>query len=753
MRLVTGYGEGKREIWHALELSDDERRRLHGVGKYEIAPQIEVASRQKVTFEFQIGEMPVETEGRLCVAWRWPFDWSNLQNESPEEPGYFRIEYTQHGPATSPEVVLEGKYDVYGGIEPFHHNVQIKVAQGELQPGDIVRLTCGEDPHGQATWQAPTCACKQVEFLLLIDHRGTPRWTELLGKQKFAVVPGPAQRLVAVAPSQAAVGEELEVLVRVEDTWGNATWTDKAPELSAAGCEPQNPSARRAPEAPGYWYTTSPQSPGILHFTASLPGTDLQATSNPLCVTAAPPAERIFWGDLHSGQSFIGCGAGTLAEHYAYGRDAAGIQFLTHQANDHYVTIEDWEETRRETEAYHEPGKYVPILGCEWSPPTRDGGDRNVFYNYDEPSMWRSARFFTAEPSPPEPDIPTAPEFHKTYADKDILVNLHVGGRPTNLEWFDQRTEKLCEIHSTHGTSPWMIEEALERGYRVAVTAGTDGVMGRPGACHPGIRLIRNVRSGLTAVVAPELTRASLWNALQNRRCYATTGSRTILDVAVAGEPMGSEVSVDGPVEIRLHVIGSAPIERVDFLRGTHVVGSWQAPWNPDESLLRVLWGGTGRRGTARLQKLIWNGDFMLEGAEIESIEPIGFQSPQDTCEIVRPYAVTFRSATAGNDMGLLLRGEFPIHQTGRFSSEPATFDFRREQTLSAPLVFDAGEVGRHVTIGPMPNGPTELSLSFTDHQPFGNSSEAGVTPYWVRVTQTDRHKAWSSPVYVTRKK
>ena len=33
--------------------------------------------------------------------------------------------------------------------------------------------------------------------------------------------------------------------------------------------------------------------------------------------------------------------------------------------------------------------------------------------------------------------------------------------------------------------------DAIRRGYRVGITGGTDGVMGRPGACHPGRRLIR----------------------------------------------------------------------------------------------------------------------------------------------------------------------------------------------------------------------------------------------------------------------
>ncbi len=67
-----------------------------------------------------------------------------------------------------------------------------------------------------------------------------------------------------------------------------------------------------------------------------------------------------------------------------------------------------------------------------------------------------------------------------------MLINLHVGGRPTNLDYYAPEIERLAEIHSTHGTSEWFVVDALGRGYKVGITAGTDGVMTRPGACHPG---------------------------------------------------------------------------------------------------------------------------------------------------------------------------------------------------------------------------------------------------------------------------
>ena len=84
---------------------------------------------------------------------------------------------------------------------------------------------------------------------------------------------------------------------------------------------------------------------------------------------------------------------------------------------------------------------------------------------------------------------------------------------------------------------------------------------------------------------------------------------------------------------------------------------------------------------------------------------------------------------------------------SGRFSAGPCSFEFALNQVRLAPLVVDAGGVGRFVSVGPAPaeDGSRNIELSYRDTQPL-----AGTQPYWVRVVQVNRAKAWSSPVYVT---
>lgn len=754
---------GRAGILHHFDLSDEERLRKHGTGTHTPIDSLTVSEATTVDFEWQIGEEPVRTGGDLLVVWRWPFDWSNLQPDDPTSDGFMRLEFLPAGDAIAEadgdsqeagNVELSLRYNWIAGIEPWHHQIRINVASGELRRGDRVRLTCGDRSQGGGGWRAPTCVDDECRFLMLIDHLGDQRRHRLVQQPAFRITPEPAVQLRAViVECDVAIGQPVTLIVRGEDRWGNATAVLSPPHIAASDgstgatitpCETEM-------VRPANHFAVTFLKPGDHQLTVAAGG--LSTTTNRVCVRAALPELQLFWGDLHSGQTQTGCGSGSLAQSYAFGRDVSGLQFMTHQANDHYVTLDDWQHTREVTRQYNESGRFVPILGCEWSALTKDGGDRNVFYFDDEPQLRRSDRFFREADPDPTPDARTAPEFHTAFRDLNVLVNLHVGGRMTNLDWYEPKIERLCETHSTHGTVEWFFMDALARGYRVGLTAGTDGVMGRPGADHPGRRLIRNLRNGLTAVYARELTREALWEALQQRRCYATTGERIRLWFEVDGELMGSELQTANSPTIRFCVDGTQPIERVDLFRGVEVIQSWTvsppvvSPGNESVEL-RILWGGTERKGTARLQRVDWDGSLTLSSHTVELIESINFQSTEDRATATSPTQIDWTSQTAGNAAGILIRVRSNDSTELTFATGPATFTVKLADVRSDTHRVDAGGVNRFIQIGPPPNasGAQSFEQEFVDTEPFD-----GEFPYWIRVTQIDQSLAWSSPVYVTR--
>lgn len=748
MLVISRVAPGKPELHHCPEMPDEERLRLHGRGTHTPIHKLTVSQPTTVEFQFVIGEKPVVTGGRLMVVWRWPFDWSDLQTADPSAHGYMRIEFVSADGDNREPVSLDTDYQWIAGIEPWHHMITVKVTEGTLHSGASVKIVCGDTTGGGRGWCAPTCAARRARFLMLIDHDADGKRIRLVDAPPFRVLPDKAVRLVAIAPSDALAGEPFDVTVRSEDRWGNATWPAGPTSLDIADNVTVEPLDADEADPPIEKFHVTVSQPEDARFRA-VSGGKLVASTNTIRVHETPPPLQLFWGDVHSGQTEIGCGAGSLAEHYAFGRDCAGLQFTTHQANDHYVTLEEWNHTRKVTDEFYLPGRYVPFLGCEWSALTKDGGDRNVFYLEDEPRLRRSDRFFVESEPDPEPDVRTGPEFVEAFSDLNVLVNIHVGGRMTNLEWHAPKIEKLCEIHSTHGTSEWFVHDVLSRGYRVGITAGTDGVMGRPGACHPGRRLIRNLRNGLTAVYANVLTRESLWEAFQARRCYATSGERIRLWFEVNGAPMGSEIQCDEHPIVAFGVEGTTAIERVELLRCSEVIHSWKVsePARTDDgTLLRVLWGGTERKGTARLQRVQWDGSLFANQGDLELIETVNHQSSADYAQATNRDRIEWASATAGNATGIVVRVHGDEKTVLELHSPHAIFDVKLNDVLDKEHVVDAGGVGRFVKIGPAPrtDGRWKFDASWVDSSP-----PSGVTPYWVRVTQVDQAMAWSSPVYV----
>ena len=112
-----------------------------------------------------------------------------------------------------------------------------------------------------------------------------------------------------------------------------------------------------------------------------------------------------------------------------------------------------------------------------------------------------------------------------------MLAFAHVGGRYADLHaGHDVAIERSVEVHSSWGTFEWLLFDAFELGHRVGVVCNSDDHKGRPGASHPGASIF-GAYGGLTCLHLDELTRAAIWECMQARRHYGTTGDRLHLAV------------------------------------------------------------------------------------------------------------------------------------------------------------------------------------------------------------------------------
>jgi hypothetical protein len=117
------------------------------------------------------------------------------------------------------------------------------------------------------------------------------------------------------------------------------------------------------------------------------------------------------------------------------------------------------------------------------------------------------------------------------------------------------------------------VHAVLSQGIIAGFAAGSNsrfGVAEDARRAEPG----RGYRSGLTGVYAESATQDSLFQAMRERRCYATTGPRIILRMDVSGNEMGTIVEV--PMErrdlrqerlVNVKVSGTTRIDRVEVVR------------------------------------------------------------------------------------------------------------------------------------------------------------------------------------------
>jgi len=486
--------------------------------------------------------------------------------------------------------------------------VAFKIPGGVLSAGTRLRFVLGDRAYGSRGIRAPNFACKNV--FIAVAAEPPPR--EIRGREAdwaFAFVlditGGALDHLKVIAPSTVARNSEFAILVRPQDRYGNIS-PEKPTQLlveSSTGTvlldtrnPPVNPAG--AIEIGGLSLDTDT----VTRIRVRAPREGLVAESNPIIPKSG---EYLLWGLIHE-HTELSDGAGSIDLCYNNMKFGSRLDFGSVTDHDHrFETTEDmWQATIAAAERYNQEGSFITLLGYEWAKWRRNGdGDRNVYYAGGCGPMLRSE---TGEYDRPD-------KLFQALKDHDALVIPHHTAYEGNFcDWtqHDPEKERLVEIYSVWGSSEtsaadsnpfpvrnprefdpmWIsvkgkvgklgevpvgfVQNALRLGWRVGFTAGGDMHLSHPGDDYRKGYPPYDYKAGLTAVWCKEKTRESLWGALVDRRCYATTGSRIILRFKVNGHPMGSEASINGsePRMIWLEVYGTSNLSSVEVVRNNQVI-------------------------------------------------------------------------------------------------------------------------------------------------------------------------------------
>jgi hypothetical protein len=733
-----------------LDDSDPARNRaLYGYAAISPAGNVVAGTWGTWTLTYTVGKLGIDDTGQILILTRTMSDWAPFQTDNPKGDNYVTVR-------TSGEAKLSARFDNRRAWRrPWWRGLIITVGDGFLKDGDKVIVTLGDRSGGGRGTRAQTFDLQDCEFRFMVDALATGQPVRVLESPRFAVVGGPAVRLEAIAPTELPAGRSGWLQLRAKDSWGN-------PAVSYRGTVrftlPEGLTGLPA----GYTFTAVDAGfhrfeearvakPGVYRVgvrDAAL--AQPQAESNAMAV-AAFSGPRAFWGDFH-GQSGESIGVGTVDGYFAYARGFAAIDFACHQANDFQVTREAWQAIQRATKKYHQPGRFVSYLGYEWSGNTGNGGDHNVIYLDDDQPIYHSSHAQLDDTSDLENDRHTVRELAGVLRGGRTVLIPHIGGRRANLDFYDPALMPAIEIYSDHGQFEWFLRDALSRGLKVGFVANSDDHLCKPGDSAPSADHFF-VHGGLTCVYARELTRQALWEAIGNRRFYATTGERIGLRFRSGRHEMGEEISAGGPVEFAVEAAGTAGIERVELFRGLESVyrHSGQAagpPPQPGGALngIKVIWSGA--ENMQRNRSTVWNGGLTVSGGRIRGARGYRFDYPTEGILDWDGNRVTWQSRTAGDEDGVILDIEGLDGATLSFDTGPARFSVALRQVTGEDWVHAAGGLDRRVVLRRVAGHYLrDLGFTWTDRQ-----VPSGTSAYWVRLLQEDGAVAWSSPIFVTRR-
>ncbi|MHB9131773.1 MAG: PHP domain-containing protein [Armatimonadota bacterium] len=539
-----------------------------------------------VTFTVQYTAGPVGLPFGARVRFTVPRSFSWPQTDDPAAPGY--LEVVASDCALAPPSIAVG--------EMSHEKVEIIFGLQEMLPAGgriTLRYQTAQTYIFASRWagEAMPHWYSLVPVLTASVSTGpdTP-WVWLAPGNGHTVefLPGPATRLHLFLPGRRHTGVPLVLRGTLTDRYRNAPLVRTPLEvtftlavhsvngesvLPIEGCRWTNHR---------FMLSLPSLSPGVYRLVTHHRVTgEVMAVSNPLEVMAADdPRQPLFWGEIHT-HSAMSDGCGDYAELYRHARDEGAMDFVS--AADHlsYFSDNDWLGMQDTANAFNGPGCFCALIGYEWG--------YHCIYTADD-------RLQTLR-TPHQNHLPDLLAAYRgnprVVAGPHALLEHHV-------TWgaYDPSVQCFLEIYSTWGAndrrdSPLVracaaeqgstANEILRQGAKLGFTGGGDIHCGRPGFSNEAVDGQGTVphdlyfchlyRDGMTAAVMPRLHREALIQALRDRRTYATTGARILLDVTLGGLAMGEEGVVDAPVcRVTVHAVSD--------LAAIHIIKDGAVAWS-----------------------------------------------------------------------------------------------------------------------------------------------------------------------------
>jgi len=559
-------------------------------GRTAISPsRVEVG--ESATLEVTYTAGPQGLPAGAWVRFAVPRAFSTPQIAHPNSPGYTEARLAGAEGAVTIESI--------GLSEDSHEQMDIVCALPEgLEAGGRLVLTYHTDETYIFPWKREAVErplwfshVAPLAAAVAVDERRRPLELAWENSHSFETVAGPVSRLHLILPGRVHEDEEVSLHGIFTDRFRNVPSPRGIPShirLTIVDREGERPlgTPRGRFEAPHrFRMPLGHVEKGLYRIRAWDPDTgELLAQSNPMEVLDEDDEGfNVYWGEIH-GHTEMSDGTGGFEEMFRHARDEGRQDFAA--AADHacYFTDNEWEWMQDVVNSYNVRGNFVALLGYEWA---GRQGHRCIYARGRRLDLFRGM-------CAGEDTLDVV--YNHFHDDDNVVAGPHHTGANGRMEFHDPATERFIEIYSMWGASdrigapkaplfpgnnPLPAHEWLNRGAMLGFTGGGDCHEGKSGwtpddpdgqgtALHGFARQLR-YRCGMTAALMPELRRRHLIDALRERKTWATTGARILIDFKASGVAMGDEGEAE-EIEVKARVHAVQPLRRLEIIRDGEVV-------------------------------------------------------------------------------------------------------------------------------------------------------------------------------------
>lgn len=471
----------------------------------------------------------------------------------------------------------------------------------EVEAGTTITIVIGspklnaKDMASKGT-RAQKNTQRRRPFYLYVDITGKGKYTE---PEVFTLdIRGNALKSIRLlTPSYVTKNKRFDIILRFEDEYGNLTNNaalDTLVELSYENIRENLNWKLFVPETgfislPNLYFNEA----GIYTIKLYNPLTKETFRSPP--IKCFPDNNKhLFWGQLH-GESERYDSTENIDSCLRHFRDEKAMNYyaVSPFEESEETTNENWKAIIQNVTEFNEDDRFITFHGIQWIGAPHKEGIRILVQAKDIKQPLRKK----------DTKLTSLDKLYRSLSPKELISipSFTMGkGFEYDFKNFDPNFERVVEIYNSWGSSECTKKEGnpipIESNSKKGIQENAEGSIQKAllNNCRFGFvagglddrgvytDLFENDQEqyppGMTAIIAQEHNRSSLFEALYQRSCYATTGERMIVGLTLAGHGMGKEIStVDKPgLIINRHLVGyvagTCTITKVEIIRNSKVI-------------------------------------------------------------------------------------------------------------------------------------------------------------------------------------